>query len=134
MLEHNNTGDTKKLRYTYTHIYISSIRGQPNLPAQMFHNSFQASNNQEKTQLFNDYFYSIFSTDNDTPATVPPTYTSANTLHDIEVIDTEVLTILTVLLLYLKIRNNNKSNNNTATISKQEITECAPVRRVPITS
>ena len=28
--------------------YISSIRGQPNLPAQMFHNSFQASNDQEK--------------------------------------------------------------------------------------
>ena len=129
MLEHNNTGDTKKLHYSYIHIYISSTRGQPNLHAQMFHNSFQSSNNQEKTQLFNNYFYSIFSTDNDTPATVPPTYTSANTLHDIEVIDTEVLTILTVLLLYLKIRNNN-----TATISKQAITECAPVRCVPITS
>ena len=77
--------------------YISSIRGQPNLPAQMFHNSFQASNDQEKAQLFNDYFYSVFSTDNDTPATIPPTYTSANTLQDIEVIDTEVLTILTSL-------------------------------------
>ena len=63
----------------------------------MFHNSSLASNNQEKAQLFNKYFYSVFSTDNDTPDTVPPTYTSANILQDIEVNEMEVLTILNSL-------------------------------------
>ena len=51
--------------------YISGIKGQANFPTQMFHNSSLASNNQEKAQLFNKYFYSVFSTDNDTPDTVP---------------------------------------------------------------
>ena len=65
--------------------YISSIRGQANLPTQMFLKSFKVSNNQEKAQLFNNYFYSVFYTDNNTPVTVPPTYASTYTLHDIEV-------------------------------------------------
>ena len=56
--------------------YISSIRGQGNIPTQMSHNSCQASNNQEKAQLFNNYFCSVFSTDNDNPVTVPLTYIS----------------------------------------------------------
>ena len=77
--------------------YISGIRGQANFPTQMFHNSSLASNNQEKAQLFNKYFYSVFSTDNDTPDTVPPTYTSANILQDIEVNEMEVLIILNSL-------------------------------------
>ena len=60
----------------------------------MFHNSSLASNNQEKAQLFNNYFYSVFITDNDTPDIVPFTYTRANVLQDIEVNEMEVLTIL----------------------------------------
>ena len=76
--------------------YISRIRGQANFPTQMFHNTYSslASNNQEKAQLFNNYFYFVFSTDNDTPDTVPSTYTSANVLQDIKVNEMEVLTIL----------------------------------------
>lgn len=75
-------------------VHISSIRGQASLPTQVFHNSFQASNKQGKAQLLN-YFYFVFSTDNDTLVIVPPTYASTCIyLHDIEVTEMEVLTML----------------------------------------
>ena len=74
--------------------YISSIRGQTNVPTQMFHNSYQASSDQEKVQLFKTYFYSVFSTNNTTTVSVLPSYTGTHTLHNVKVKKSEVLTIL----------------------------------------
>ena len=56
----------------------------------MFYNSSLASNNQQKAQLFNNYFYSACDT-------IPSTYTNSNVLQDIEVNEMEVLTILNSL-------------------------------------
>ena len=50
-----------------------------------------------KHQLFNNYFYSVFSTDSDTPVSEPPISTSTGTLYDIETNESEVLTILSSL-------------------------------------
>ena len=60
------------LKFAHTHHnniyqYISSIKGQDNFPTQMFYNNQHACNDQEKAQLFNNYFYSVFSTDSITP-------------------------------------------------------------------
>ena len=44
-----------------------NIKGHDNFPTQMFHNNQQACNDQEKAQLFNNYFYSVFSSDITTP-------------------------------------------------------------------
>ena len=77
--------------------YISSIRGHTNLPTQMFHNSYQATNDQEKAQLFNTYFYSVFSTNDNAPVSVLPTCSRDHTLHDVEIIESEVLVILNSL-------------------------------------
>ena len=74
--------------------YTSSIRGQINLPSEMFHNSCEASTDQEKAQLFNTYFYSVFSTNSNIPQSVLLTYTTATMLHNVEIIESEVLTIL----------------------------------------
>ena len=47
---------------THNKIYmiqcISNIKGPDNFPTQMFYNNQQACNDQEKAQLFNNYFYS----------------------------------------------------------------------------
>jgi len=87
------------LNFAYCHNnkifqYISSIKGQTNLPTQMFHNSYQASSDQEKAQLFNTYFHSVSSTNNTTAVSVLPSYTGTHTLHNVEVNESEVLTIL----------------------------------------
>jgi len=60
----------------------------------MFYNSYQASSDQEKAQLFNTYFYSVFSANNTTAVSVLPSYTDTHTLHNVEVNESEVLTIL----------------------------------------
>ena len=77
--------------------YISNIKGQDNFPTQMFYNNQHACNDQEKAQLFNNYFYSAFSTDTTTPINEPPMSTSTSTLHDIEINESEVLTLLIAL-------------------------------------
>ena len=53
--------------------YVSNIKTQDNFPTQMFYNNQHACNDQEKAQLFNNYFYSVFSTDSITPVNEPPT-------------------------------------------------------------
>ena len=60
----------------------------------MFHNNQQACNDQEKAQLFNNYFYSVFSSDIITPVSES---VSTSTLQDIEITESEVLTILSSL-------------------------------------
>jgi len=47
-----------------------------------------------KFNYLNTYFYSVFSTNNTTLASVLPSYTSTHTLHNVEVNESEVLTIL----------------------------------------
>ena len=50
------------------------------------------------TKLFNNYFYSVFSTDSITPVSEPPMSSSTSTLHDIEINESElVLTTHTLL-------------------------------------
>ena len=77
--------------------YISNIKGQDNFPTQMSYNNQQACNDQKKAQLFNNYLYSVFSTDSITPVSKPPMSISTGTLHDIEIKESEVLTILSYL-------------------------------------
>ena len=63
----------------------------------MFYDNQHACNDQEKVQLFNNYFYSVFSTDAITPINEPPISTSTSTLNNIEINESEVLTILSSL-------------------------------------
>ena len=63
----------------------------------MFHNNQQACNDQEKAQLFNNYFYSVFSSDITTPVSESALSTSTSMLQDIEITESEVLTILSSL-------------------------------------
>ena len=42
--------------------YITNIKGQDKFPTQMFYDNQHACTDQEKAQLFNNYFYSVFST------------------------------------------------------------------------
>ena len=77
--------------------YISNIKGHDNFPTQMFHNNQQACNDQEKAQLFNNYFYSVFSSDITIPVSESALSTSTSTLQDIEITESEVLTILSSL-------------------------------------
>ena len=63
----------------------------------MFYNNKHACNDQQKAQLFNNYFYSVFSTDPITPVSKPPMSTSTGTLNDIEINKSEVLIILSSL-------------------------------------
>jgi len=72
--------------------YISSIRGQDGLPSLMSHNNITASNDKEKAQLFNNYFYSVFSADDNLSTFVPTT--SPNTIEDIVITEPDVLDIL----------------------------------------
>ena len=72
--------------------YISNIKGPDNFPTQMFYNNQQACNDQEKAQLFNNYFYSVFSAGSITPVSEPPMSTSTGILHDIEINESKVLT------------------------------------------
>ena len=77
--------------------YITNIKGQDNFPTQMFYNNQHAFADQEKAQLFKNYFYSVFSTDSITPVSEPPMSTSTGTLHDIEINESGVLTALSSL-------------------------------------
>ena len=62
------------LAFSYAHTnsnkifqYISSIKGRENFPANMTYNDDCVSSDSDKAQLFNNYFYSIFSTSDDVP-------------------------------------------------------------------
>ena len=88
--------------YAYTHNnkiyqYISSLKGQDNFPIQMFHNNQQACKDHEKAQLFNNYFYSVFSSDTSTPVSESVLSTTTSTLQAIEFTESEILTILNSL-------------------------------------
>jgi len=74
--------------------YLAQGDKLTSLVMQMFHNYYQASSDQEKAQLFNTYFYSVFSSNNTTSESVLPSYTGTHTLHSVEVNESEVLPIL----------------------------------------
>ena len=77
--------------------YISSIKGHDRLPNQMFHNNKQALTDSGKAQLFNDYFYSVFSSSNQPIIDFNTTPVSDDTLNDIVISQTDVYDILTSL-------------------------------------
>ena len=77
--------------------YITNVKGEDNFPTQMFYNNQHTCTKQEKAQLFNNYFYSVFSTDSITPVSKPPMSTSTGTSHGIEINESEILTTLSSL-------------------------------------
>lgn len=77
--------------------YISSLKGNDNYPSQMFYNDKQASTNQDKAQLFNDYFYSVFTHSSDSIPDQPDSTPNSDTLHNIEILSSEVFDLLTNL-------------------------------------
>jgi len=87
------------LALTYAHIliilifqYISSIKGHDYHRTQMFYNDKQATTDSEKAQLFNHYFYSVYSSSdqliNDYDIT---TSHSSDTLQDIAIFQSDVI-------------------------------------------
>jgi len=66
----------------------------------MFYHDKQASTDSKKAQLFNDYFYSVFSSSNQMINdfdSIPNPGSRAGTLHDIEISHSDVFDILTSL-------------------------------------
>ena len=63
--------------------YISNLKGHSNLPAEMCYGELKATNNIDKANLFNQYFYSVFLQDQGNDYTCPPNYD--HPLHDIEI-------------------------------------------------
>ena len=92
------------LALTYAHTnnnkifqYISSIKGHDRHPNQMFYNKKKASTDSEKTQLFNDYFYSVFSSSDQPINDFDTTPSSDDSLHDIVMSQSDVFDIFTSL-------------------------------------
>ena len=86
------------LALTYAHTnnnkifqYISNIKGHDRHPNQMFYNNKKASTDSEKAQLFNDYFYSVFSSSNQPINYFKTTPSSDDLLHDIVMSQSDVL-------------------------------------------
>ena len=54
------------LAYAHSKIfqYISSIKGHDRYPTSMFYNEKQATSDSDKAQLFNEYFYSVYTSGN----------------------------------------------------------------------
>jgi len=79
--------------------YISSIKGHENFPAKMYYSDVSATSDLDKVQLFNNYFYSVFSAFTSTPQSVLHTQSSDHTLHidDIQFSESDVLDLLTSL-------------------------------------
>jgi len=75
----------------------SSIKGRENFPANMTYNNDRASSDSDKAQLFNNYFYSVFSTTDDIPTTNPKHQSSSPILHEIHFSNSDVLVLLTSL-------------------------------------
>ena len=75
--------------------YISNLKGHSNLPAEMCYGELKATNNIDKANLFNQYFYSVFLQDQGNDYTCPPNYD--HPLHDIEISTMEVHDILSTL-------------------------------------
>ena len=76
--------------------YILSIKGNDQYPTPIFYNYKQASTDSDKAQLFNEYFYSVYTSTkqqiNDCERTASP-----DMLQDITISETEVFEILTSL-------------------------------------
>jgi len=73
--------------------YISSIKGRENFPAKMYYIDKSASTELGKAQLFNDYFYSVFSSSSDLPSSVSDPQSRCNNfqVQDILCSDADVL-------------------------------------------
>ena len=79
--------------------YISTLKGHAGLPAEMCYGEQRVTDDLEKANLFNEYFFSVFLKDSNLKFTCPPTGCNNNTqsLRDIEISTTEVFEILSTL-------------------------------------
>ena len=71
--------------------YISSIKGCEHYPVKMCHKDEFAYTDLQKAQMFNNYFYSVFSGTPSIPDTQPSDHLA---IHDIRFFDTDVLYLL----------------------------------------
>ena len=93
------------LALTYVHSnnnrtfqYISNIKGQDHYPIEMSYNDTTESNDSEKAEIFNEYFYSVFTHSNLEFAEDNVDITSTTgVLNDIVISESEVLEMLTSL-------------------------------------
>ena len=60
--------------------YISSIKGRESFPAKMCYNDEYVSTDLDKAQLFNKYFYSVFSSSTNTTANIPDSQLNKQTI------------------------------------------------------
>ena len=90
VLDYASTYNSKILKH------ISSIKKRDDFPSKMCYNDEFAVNDSEKAQLFNKYFYSVFTTPDNIPIKEPP-HPSSQSLHDIHFTQCDVFAILTSL-------------------------------------
>lgn len=76
--------------------YISSITKSTTLPTTMYHNNNSSSDNQEKADLFNSFFYSVF-TRNPSPVSADEPLPTSVTLNEIEITSADTYEILSTL-------------------------------------
>ena len=76
--------------------YISNIKGREHFPTKISYNDDHAFTDPDKAQLFNKYFYSVFTTSSSIYINelVQP---SSSSLHEIQFTESDVLAILTTL-------------------------------------
>jgi len=73
--------------------YISSIKDQDHYPIEMFYNDKPASTDSDNVQIFNEYFYSVFSCSD--PPTTGVDLDTVSTSDDVVVSEPDVFDMLT---------------------------------------
>ena len=76
--------DFARDRNSKIYSYIKSISRQDQLPPQMFHESISAVSDKDKANLFNRYFFSVYSSNSSSislETTPPPPHSSISDLH-----------------------------------------------------
>ena len=79
--------------------YISSIKGRESFPAKMYYNDEYASTDLGKAQLFNKYFYSVFSSSTNTIANIPDSQLNKQTIANNQTISNIIFTSLILIFL-----------------------------------
>ena len=90
VLDYASTNNSKIFKH------ISSIKKQDDFPSKMSYNDEFAVNDLDKAQLFNKYFYSVFTAPDNIPINEPP-HLSSQSLHEIQFTQSDVFAILTSL-------------------------------------
>ena len=90
VLDYASTNNSKIFKH------ISSIKKQDDFPSKMSYNDEFAVNDSDKAQLFNKYFYSVFTIPDSISIKEPP-HPSSQSLHDIQFTQSDVFALLTSL-------------------------------------